>query len=216
LNPTVGLSGIGQRTPRPSQWAPRADWASLPRMVGSVLVIDDDRDVLYAARLALADEVGRVETSTAPDGLAALLAAEAYEAVLLDMNFALGDHSGRQGLDQLERVRAFDPALSVVLMTAYGGVSLAVEALKRGAVDFVLKPWRNEKLIATVRAAAELTRSRRAADTSFDLEAAERTAIQRALAHHKGNISRTAASLGLTRPALYRRLARHGLSNGEP
>ncbi|MDB5480237.1 MAG: sigma-54-dependent Fis family transcriptional regulator [Caulobacteraceae bacterium] len=185
-------------------------------MVGSVLVVDDDRDVLHAARLALAREAQRVETSAATDGLEDLLAADAYEAVLLDMNFALGDHSGRQGLDSLERVRAFDPNLSVVLMTAFGGVSLAVEALKRGAVDFVLKPWRNEKLIATVCAAAELTRCRRAADMSFDLESAERTAIQRALAHHKGNISRAAASLGLTRPALYRRLARHGLSNGAP
>jgi len=184
-------------------------------MVGSVLVVDDDRDVLHAARLALAD-AARVETSTATDGLEELLAADAYEAVLLDMNFALGDHSGRQGIDQLERIRACDPNLSVVLMTAFGGVSLAVEALKRGAVDFVLKPWRNEKLIATVGAAAELTRSRRAADLNFDLESAERTAIQRALAHHNGNISRAAASLGLTRPALYRRLARHGLVDGEP
>jgi DNA-binding NtrC family response regulator len=182
-------------------------------MVGSVLVVDDDRDVLHAARLALAREVAKVETSSATDGLEEILGADAYEVVLLDMNFAIGDHSGRQGLDQLARVRAFDPTLSVVLMTAFGGVSLAVEALKRGAVDFVLKPWRNEKLVATVRAAAELTRSRRAADLSFDLEAAEREAIQRALAHHKGNISHAAASLGLTRPALYRRLERHGISS---
>jgi DNA-binding NtrC family response regulator len=185
-------------------------------MVGSVLVVDDDRDVLHAARLALSGEASRVETSVATDALEDLIAADAYEALLLDMNFALGDHSGREGLGQLERVRAFDPALSVVLMTAYGGVSLAVEALKRGAVDFVLKPWRNDKLVATVRTAAELTRSRRAAEADFDLEAAERVAIQRALAHHKGNISRAAASLGLTRPALYRRLARHGLAGGEP
>ena len=181
-------------------------------MVGSVLVVDDDRDVLHAARLALAQEVARVETSGATDGLEGILEADAYETVLLDMNFAIGDHSGRQGLDQLARVRAFDPTLSVVLMTAFGGVSLAVEALKRGAVDFVLKPWRNDKLVDTVRAAADLTRSRRAADLSFDLETAEREAIQRALTHHKGNISHAAASLGLTRPALYRRLARHGLS----
>ena len=185
-------------------------------MVGPVLVVDDDRDVLHAARLALAREAARVETSVAIDALEDLLAADAYEAVLLDMNFALGDHSGRQGIDQLERIRVFDPNLSVVLMTAFGGVSLAVEALKRGAVDFVLKPWRNDKLIATVGAAAELTRSRRAADLNFDLDSAERTAIQRALAHHNGNISRAAASLGLTRPALYRRLARHGLADGEP
>ena len=181
-------------------------------MVGSVLVVDDDRDVLHAARLALARGVARVETSSSVEGLEDALRADAYDVILLDMNFALGDHSGRQGLGQLARVRAFDPSLSVVLMTAFGGVSLAVEALKQGAVDFVLKPWRNEKLVAVVSSAAELTRSRRRAETSFDLEAAERMAIQRALTHHKGNISHAAASLGLTRPALYRRLARHGLS----
>jgi len=185
-------------------------------MIGSVLVVDDDRDVLHAARLALAHEVAKVEVSIAPAGLESLLEAGAYEVVLLDMNFAIGDHSGRQGLDQLARVRAFDPSLSVVLMTAFGGVSLAVEALKRGAVDFVLKPWRNDKLIASVRAAADLTRARRAADRSFDLETAERDAIQRALAHHEGNISQAAASLGLTRPALYRRLARHGIPTRGP
>ena len=181
-------------------------------MVGPVLVVDDDRDVLHAARLALTREVARVETAGGTDGLEDILKADAYEVVLLDMNFVIGDHSGRQGLDGLERVRAFDPNLSVVLMTAFGGVSLAVEALKRGAVDFVLKPWRNEKLVVAVRAAAELTRSRRAANLSFDLEIAERAAIQRALAHHHGNISHAATSLGLTRPALYRRLARHGLA----
>lgn len=185
-------------------------------MVGSILVVDDDRDVLHAARLALAREVARVETSSATEGLETLLKADAYEVVLLDMNFAIGDHTGRQGLDQLERVLAFDPNLSVVLMTAFGGVALAVEALKRGAVDFVLKPWRNEKLVAAVRAAAELTRSKRDAALSFDLEIAERAAIERALAHHKGNISHAAASLGLTRPALYRRLTRYGLTVHAP
>jgi DNA-binding NtrC family response regulator len=139
------------------------------------------------------------------------LKADAYEVVLLDMNFALGDQSGRDGLDQLARIQMFDPALSVVLMTAYGGVSLAVEALKRGAADFVLKPWRNEKLIAALNAAAELTRSKRASDSAFDLEMVELSAIQRALAYFDGNISRAASALGLTRPALYRRMTKHGL-----
>jgi DNA-binding NtrC family response regulator len=180
-------------------------------MTGPVLVVDDDRDVLHAARLALWGDAARVETSLVVDGLEDLLNADVYEAVLLDMNFALGEQNGHEGLTQLDRMQVFDPSLSVVLMTTFGGVALAVEALKRGAVDFVLKPWRNEKLIATVRAAAELTRSRRQAAQSFGLEAAERDAIQRALAHHHGNVSRAAAALGLTRPALYRRMAKHGL-----
>ena len=96
-------------------------------------------------------------------------------------------------------------------MTAFGGVSLAVEALKRGAIDFVLKPWRNEALLTAVGQAADVTRTRRRASASFDLEAVEKTAITRALAHHEGNISRAAEALGLTRPALYRRMAKHGL-----
>ena len=81
------------------------------------------------------------------------------DVVLLDMNFALGQHSGREGLNALARLRVMDPCVSVVLMTAYGSVTLAVEALKQGAVDFVLKPWRNEELVAIVRAACERTRA---------------------------------------------------------
>ena len=181
----------------------------------ALLIADDDGDVRRAARLALA-AIAEAHEAASLHEMDAALSEYAFDAVLLDMNFALGERSGRDGLDGLGRIRRADPDLSVVLMTAFGGVSLAVEALKRGAVDFVLKPWRNEKLIATVGAAAALTRSRREADASFDLETAERTAIQRALAHHKGNISRAAASLGLTRPALYRRLTRHGLSNDGP
>ena len=180
-------------------------------MAGPVLVVDDDRDVLHAARLALAGAVERVETALAAEGLEDILKAGAYEVVLLDMNFALGDQSGQAGLSLLDQMRLFDPSLSVVLMTTFGGVALAVEALKRGAVDFVLKPWRNDKLVAAVTVAAELTRSKRHADGAFDLEAAERGAIRRALAHHAGNISRAATALGLTRPALYRRMAKHGL-----
>lgn len=180
-------------------------------MTVSVLIVDDDRDVLHAARLALAGDVGRVETADATDGLEAILEADDFEVVLLDMNFALGDQSGHEGLNLLDRLRVFDPSLSVVLMTTYGGVSLAIEALKRGGVDFVLKPWRNDKLVAAVSAAAELTRSKRRAVGTFDLESAERAAIERALVHHDGNISRAAAALGLTRPALYRRMAKHGL-----
>lgn len=178
-------------------------------MLGPLLVVDDDPDVLHAARLALAPS--RVETCRGANGLEALLLSEPFEAVLLDMNFALGDHSGADGLTQLERIHALDPSVAIVLMTAFGGVSLAVEALKRGAADFVLKPWRNEKLSAAVTAAAEITRRNRADAGRFDLDAVERDAIARALAHHEGNISRAAAALGLTRPALYRRMAKHGL-----
>ena len=180
-------------------------------LLGKVLVLDDDPDVLKAARMALAPEALRVDVLDRPDGLDAALAGCAYDALLLDMNFAPGEHTGRAGLAMLDRIQAADGALSVVLMTVYGGVALAVETLKRGAADFVLKPWRNDKLVSAMAAASVLTASRRAARDSMNLDLLERHAIARALARYDGNISQTAAALGLTRPALYRRMAKHAL-----
>ena len=179
--------------------------------LGSVLVLDDDPDVLKAAGLALARAAAKVELASSPDDVLPILARAEVDAVLLDMNFAPGEHSGGAGLDMLEKIQAQDPCISVVLMTVYGGVSLAVEALKRGAADFVLKPWRNEKLIEAVTAAGVLTRARRDARDSMNLDVLERHAIERALARYEGNISQAAAALGLTRPALYRRMSKHGL-----
>lgn len=177
---------------------------------GSVLVVEDDPDVARAARVALDPNVQALQIIPSLDTLTAQLAARRFDVVLLDMNFAAGARSGEEGLSGLARIRSADPHLSVVLMTAYGGVSLAVAALKRGATDFVLKPWRNDKLIEVVTAAISLTQSRRAADT-LDLEVIERAAIERALTLHEGNISLAAASLGLSRAALYRRISKHGL-----
>jgi two-component system response regulator RegA len=175
----------------------------------AVLIVEDDADVQRAARIALAGSCARIEVLDAPDALASLEMAS-FDVALLDMNFVTGDRSGAAGLDALGRLRELDASLAVVLMTAYGGVSLAVEALKRGATDFVLKPWRNDKLIGTVLAAAAATRRRRAAET-LNLETLERGAIERALLQHGGNISLAAAALGLSRAALYRRMSKHGL-----
>jgi two-component system response regulator RegA len=173
------------------------------------LIVDDDPDVLKAAAAAVAQEAERVETATAPDGLAAK--ARSYDAVLLDMNFAAGARDGTAGLDALAEFHTADPALSVVLMTTYGGVGLAVQALKRGAADFVLKPWRNDALAEAMRAAAALTAERRATGAALNLDDLERRAILRALTLHEGNVSHAAVALGLTRPALYRRMERYGL-----
>ena len=179
--------------------------------VGQVLILDDDPDVLKAARIALLGDVAAVETLGSSEGLEDAVAPGGYDVALLDMNFTPGDHTGREGLSALARIRAADPALAVVLMTSWGGVALAVEALKQGAADFVLKPWRNDKLAAAVAAAAEATRARRQFLADENLETAEKAAIERALRRHGGNISHAAAALGLTRPALYRRMAKHGL-----
>jgi len=175
------------------------------------LVLDDDEDILKAARLALTREASRTDLAASPGDLEARLAGIAYDAVLMDMNFAPGERSGGEGLDALARIRAADPHLSVVLMTTFGGVALAVEGLKRGAADFVLKPWRNDALAASMAAAARLTRERRASGAELNLDLLERRAVERALAACDGNISHAAAALGVTRPALYRRMARHGL-----
>jgi DNA-binding NtrC family response regulator len=175
----------------------------------TVLVADDDADVRRAARLALAAHAETMEAASLDD-LEARLAGAMFDAVLLDMNFALGERSGRDGLEGLARIQCADPALSVVLMTAFGAVSLAVEALKRGGADFLLKPWRNDALVEAVLAAARQTRQRRDGE-SLDLDGIERNAIEKALARHDGNIAQAAMALGLSRPALYRRMSKYGL-----
>ncbi|HEU4779067.1 MAG TPA: response regulator [Steroidobacteraceae bacterium] len=180
-------------------------------MFGKALIVEDDRDVQRAARVALAGHFAAINLAEGAARIDQWLDAET-DVVLLDMNFALGQHSGRDGLNALARIRVIDPALSVVLMTAYGSVALAVEALKQGAVDFVLKPWRNDELISTLRSAAERTRAARAGST-LDLDAIERRTIEQALQQHHGNISSAAEALGLSRPALYRRMSKHGLQS---
>jgi DNA-binding NtrC family response regulator len=128
---------------------------------GNILIVDDDEDVLTAGRLLLRRNAATVETCRRPDQVPALLAEHDFDAVLLDMNFGPGESSGRQGLDWLERMLKIDPELVVVMITAHGSVNTAVEAMKRGALDFIVKPWQNEKLIATVSAAVKLRQSRR-------------------------------------------------------
>jgi DNA-binding NtrC family response regulator len=126
-----------------------------------VLVVDDDPDVLTAARLLLRRAATQVETEQHGEPALARIQAQPWDVVLLDMNLRVGERDGADGFDWLVRFNVADPALSVVLMTGFGGVPVAVEAMKRGAADFVLKPWQNERLIATVLAASSLTRSRR-------------------------------------------------------
>jgi DNA-binding NtrC family response regulator len=174
-----------------------------------VMVVDDDEDIRRAARLALAPKFARIETVASPGDMEALLDGGSFHVVLLDMNYG-GHRDGRDGLEALNRVRNFDATVAVVMMTAYAGVALAVDALKQGAVDFVMKPWRNERLIEAVGAAAEMACGRRQVE-GLPLDAVERQTIERALTRHQGNISSAAAALGVSRAALYRRKVRYGL-----
>jgi DNA-binding NtrC family response regulator len=174
---------------------------------GRILIVDDDPDVREAAVLALMPHVVHCDEASSPIEAAAMIRAAHYDAILLDMNFLAGERDGRAGLDALADLRAADPSLGIVFVTAYGGVALAVNAMKRGGDDFLLKPWRNAQLVAAMCDAVAQTRSRRCEPT---LETVERSIITQALERYDGNISRTAVALGLTRQALYRRLAKDG------
>lgn len=125
------------------------------------LVVDDDEDILLAARLLLRQLFAEVVTTSAPDEAVALMARRAPDVILLDANFARGATDGAEGFRWLGRMLAVDPQAVVVLITAHGGVQVAVNAMKQGATDFVTKPWANERLLATVRTAAALRASRR-------------------------------------------------------
>jgi DNA-binding NtrC family response regulator len=123
---------------------------------GHILVVDDDPDILTASRLLLRRHFAEVILCSDPEDIPDLLAKQRFDAILLDMNFGPGESSGRQGLAWLERILDIDSNLVVVMITAHGSVDTVVEAMKRGATDFVAKPWQNEKVLATVSAAVEL------------------------------------------------------------
>ncbi|MEI9928137.1 MAG: sigma-54 dependent transcriptional regulator [Sphingomonas sp.] len=126
------------------------------------VVIDDDDDILMASRLLLRRLFADVATFRAPEEALTAIAARTPDAVLLDANFARGATDAAEGLAWLDKLLAADPEMIVVMITAHAGVNVAVEAMKRGATDFVSKPWSNERLLAAVRTAAALRRSRRA------------------------------------------------------
>jgi len=126
----------------------------------SVLVVDDNEDILHAARLLLKRHFASVHTLSDPVQLAAAMRKTGADVVLLDMNFAAGADSGAEGMAKLSEVLAVDPQAVVVMVTAHSDVELAVEAMKKGAADFVTKPWENERLVATLMAALNLRRSR--------------------------------------------------------
>jgi DNA-binding NtrC family response regulator len=130
------------------------------REFGLAVVVDDDPDIALAAKLALRDLFERIETLSSPAELLSFAEERNPDAILLDLNFERGATDGREGLGLLSRLMTQDPDSAVVIITAHGAVSVAVETLKAGASDFVAKPWSNERLAATVRSAASLRRSR--------------------------------------------------------
>jgi two-component system response regulator HydG len=118
-----------------------------------VLIIDDDTDVLTAVRLLLKTDVKEVVTEKNPENVRWLLSKQSFDIILLDMNFTSSINTGNEGLFWLKKIREFGSDASVIMITAYGDIDLAVRSLKEGAADFVVKPWHNEKLIETIKAA---------------------------------------------------------------
>lgn len=128
---------------------------------GKILLVDDNKSVLSALELLLRAEYETVDSITSPKQLPSLLEQSQYDVVLLDMNFSVGVNSGNEGLFWLKRILTIDADCSVIMITAYGDVELAVRAVKEGAIDFILKPWDNHKLISTVHSAYKLRCSRK-------------------------------------------------------
>ena len=126
-----------------------------------ILVIDDNKSVLSALEILLQFEYKIVKTISNPNQISSFPNLIDYDIVLLDMNFSAGVNTGNEGLYWLREIRKKAPQISVIMMTAYGAVDLAVKALKEGASDFILKPWNNDKLLATVKSAYELRKSRK-------------------------------------------------------
>jgi DNA-binding NtrC family response regulator len=126
-----------------------------------ILIADDQPDVLEALRLMLKSEGYQLETVNSPAGVVKALELRDYDVVLMDLNYARDTTSGQEGLDLLTKIHSADESLPVVVMTAWGSVNLAVEAMRRGARDFIQKPWDNERLLTILRTQTELGRALR-------------------------------------------------------
>src|ERR1700683_1776102 len=153
-----------------------------------ILAADDQADILEALELLLQPRGYRLETAKSPREAKEALATESYDALLIDLNYTRDTTSGREGLDLLSEIVALDSNLPVIVMTAWANVELAVEAMRRGARDFVQKPWENERLLAILRTQVELHRA---------LRHAERLAAENRLLQVQGRPDFIAASASM-------------------
>lgn len=131
--------------------------------LASVLIVDDDRDILKAASMLLRRSFSEVITCAKPNQIPELIASRSFDTVVLDMNFRPSESTGREGMEWLKRILSINPQMVVVMITAHGTLDTAINAMKHGATDFIVKPWQNEKVVATISAAVALGRSRKEA-----------------------------------------------------
>ena len=130
-------------------------------MRGRILIVDDDVSILRTLKLLLRDDFDLVQTISNPKFIPSEIKKQRYDVILLDMNFSIGKQSGDEGLFWMKQIIEIDPTQVVLMITAYGEINLAVKAIKQGATDFIVKPWENTKLIATIRTGVKLCQSNR-------------------------------------------------------
>lgn len=130
----------------------------MKKTTASILIIDDQEDILFASKLYLKKYFENIYTLNNPKNIVELLAKNTIDVVLLDMNYRIGFEDGREGLYLLKEINALSPKTVVILMTAFGKVETAVEGLKSGAFDYILKPWENKKLLESVKQAVDKSR----------------------------------------------------------
>lgn len=146
---------------------------------GNILVVDDNKSILSTLEILLSSEFQTITSISNPKQLFTELEKKDYNIVLLDMNFSAGVNTGNEGIYLLGRIKEIYPEVSVVMMTAYGDIELAVKSLKMGSTDFVLKPWDNQKLIATLKAALQLNLSKNEVARLKEKEKVLKTEINR-------------------------------------
>ncbi|MBA4057736.1 MAG: sigma-54-dependent Fis family transcriptional regulator, partial [Marivirga sp.] len=128
---------------------------------GNILLVDDDDFVLLSIKLLLEPHFQSVKTTNNPERIPALFDRDSFDVVLLDMNFRQGDTTGNQGLFWLKKVLELSPDTQVIMVTAFADIAVAVESIKEGALDFIVKPWQNEKLLSTVKTANLVSQEKR-------------------------------------------------------
>ncbi len=131
----------------------------MSKIKSTILIIDDDEDVLLSAKLLLKKQYETIITRNSPKEINQLISTKKIDIVILDMNYRIGFNDGKEGIYWLKHILSINTKMVVILMTAYGEVELAVDCIKNGAFDFILKPWTNEKFLATIHAGLELSRS---------------------------------------------------------
>lgn len=174
----------------------------MPHSYGTILIVDDNPNVLLAARICLGPVFAKVITHTDPEKMMVTMNQETVDVVLLDMNFGPGTNSGQDGLEWLQAIHRLHPNVPVVLVTAYADIQLAVRGVKLGAADFVTKPWDNDELVRVLTDAVDKSHS------VVPLEQIEAEHIQRVLDKCHGNVTRAAELLHITRQTLYSKLKR--------